>query len=128
MDCQFGIYASPADKVDQWTTLIYLQGDQPPRDLLREISPFLREFHAHQGMEDTESLAAWLTWYLIDSSAFSADELPRIAISRAIRSDIDYFYRLSPGMVEVYTIDELFDWKRIAVAEIPQEPVELDIS
>lgn len=127
MDCQFGIYTSPADKIDQWNALIYLHDDQSPRDLLRDIAPFLREFHARQGMGNAESLAAWLTWYLIDSSVFSASELPRIAVSKEIRGDIDYFYRISPGMVEVYSIDELLDWQRIAAVEIPQEPVELDI-
>ena len=30
-------------------------------------------------------------------------------------------------MVEVYSIDELLDWQRIAAVEIPQEPVELDV-
>lgn len=127
MTCQLGIYDHHDDAIDQWNALIHLRDERPPRNLLREIAPFLREFHVQQDMRDTESLGAWLIWYLIDSSLASANELGHIAVSREVRGDIDYFYKISPGLVEVFRIDELLEWQRIAAAEIIREPVELGI-
>lgn len=123
MTCQIGIYDSPDSSIDHWNTLIYLEYDRSSRDMLREIAPFLRDFV--QDMADTGSLSAWFTWYLIDANLASARESFHIALSREIRSDIDFFYKLSPGAVEVYSIDEVLDWKLIATVEIAQETVEI---
>ena len=123
MTCQIGIYDAPDSGIDHWNTLIYLEYDWSPRDILREIAPFLREFD--QNMADTGSLSAWLTWYLIDANLASARKLFHIALSREIRSDIDFFYKLSPAAVEVYSIDEVLNWKLIATVEVAQETVEI---
>jgi hypothetical protein len=123
MPCQIGIYESPNDSLDNWNALIYLREAQTPRDLLREMAPFLRQFHALHDMHDAESLGAWLTWHLIDSSAVVGMDLPRIALSRQIQTDIEYFCRVTPGLVEVYRVDELLEWRIIAALEIPQDQV-----
>jgi len=125
MSCQIGLYDDRKNTVDQWDALIYLQDDRPPRHVLHQITPFLREFHATQDMADAPSLAAWLTWYLIDASMASGPGLSRIAVSRQVRGDIDFFFKISPGIIEVYSIDEVLEWALIATVEILQETVEL---
>lgn len=123
MSCQIGIYQRSDASLDDWNALIHLQNDPPPRDLLRQLVPFLREFQAFRGMEDAESLGAWLTWHLIDSSAVPDGDWPRVALTRQIETNIDYFCRVSPGVVEVYSIDEVLDWRMIAAMEISPESV-----
>lgn len=123
MTCQFGIYASAAAAMDDWSALILVERDVPPRDLLRDIAPLLRDFHARQGMDDAERLAAWLTWYLVDGNSFAAEGPPGVSVGRTIRPDVDFFYRISPGLVEAFRVDEVLDWRRIAALEIPREEV-----
>ena len=125
MSCQIGIYSDRKITIDQWDVLIYLCEHRSPRDVLRDITPFLREFHTTQDMTETGGLAAWFTWFLIDRGLGTAEDPFGIAISLQIRGDIDFFYKISPGMVEVYRIDELLEWSLIAAVEIPQEAVEL---
>ena len=126
MACQIGIYGDRTNGVDQWDALIQLEDGRSPRDVLREITPFLREFHTQQDMHDTECLASWLNWFLIDASMTSPHTLARIATSREIRPDSDYFYKISPGLIEVYSIDEVLEWRLIAAVEIDLEPIEVE--
>ena len=125
MPCQIGIYEDPNDSLDNWNALIYLEDDRAPRDLLRGVVPFLREFGTAHDMQDAGALSAWLTWYLIDSRVAPEQPLPRVRLSRQIQSQIDAFYRISPGLVEVYSIDELLDWRMIAAVEVPPRPAEV---
>jgi hypothetical protein len=126
MSCQIGIYESPDDSFDHWSSLIYLPDSQTPRDLLRDVVPFLKQFHALHDMHDAGSLGAWLAWHLIDSSVADSMDMPRVSLSRQIQTDIDYFCRVSPGQVEVYNVDEVLEWRIIAAVEIPQEAVEVE--
>lgn len=124
MTCQIGIYEHHDDSLENWNTLISLQNQQPPRELLRRIIPVLKDFQNSQYKRDIGSLSALLTWHLVDSAAVPKGELPRIALSRQIGSNIDYFCRVSPLVVEVYSIDEVLEWQMIAAMEIDQAPVE----
>ena len=72
MKCHIGVYRHANQPMDQWDDLIYLQDRRSAREFLDTLTPFLREFHAHEGMDDTESLAVWLSWHLIDSAAARA--------------------------------------------------------
>ncbi|MEW6749938.1 MAG: hypothetical protein AB1505_03055 [Candidatus Latescibacterota bacterium] len=126
MLCQIGIYADCKDALDHWSALITVQDNRSPRDMLREIAPFLRQFQLQQDMHDTESLAAWLTWYLIEAGMGSDTYPARVSLDRAIRGDINCFYKVSPGLVEVYSVDELLEWKLIAAVEIDRQPLPVE--
>lgn len=128
MRCQIGVYPNAQISLEQGEILVYLSTDQSPREVLDALVPFLRKFHMLQGMAETETLAAWLTWELINMGMVSAEEhgFSGIGLSRRVRSDIEFFYRISPGQAEVFHIDELFDWHPIAAVDIPWEAMELD--
>ena len=66
MSCQLGIYPDRKAGIEDWDFLIYQQDHVAPRDILGALSPFLRTFHAEQGMSETGFLAAGLAWYLVD--------------------------------------------------------------
>jgi hypothetical protein len=128
MRCQIGVYANAQTRLEQGEVLVYLSTDQSPRQVLDAIVPFLRKFHEVQGMSETETLAAWLTWDLVNMGMISAEEhgFSGIALGRKVRSDIEFFFRVSPAQVEVFRIDELLDWHPLAAVDIPCEVVELD--
>ena len=100
MKCHIGVYRDANQPPDQWDGLIYLQDRRSAREFLDTLTPFLREFHANEGMDDTESLAVWLSWHLIDSAAARSEKFFEIALSKDIRSDIDFFFKISAGLVE----------------------------
>ena len=125
MKCQLGVYRSRETALEQWDCLIYLESKRTPRNILRDLTPFLRTFHARRGMRKADSLAAWLIWNLIHRGLVVGDqsEFTGIGVGNEIRGDIDFFFRISPGLVEVHRIDQLLDWIRIAAVEIPLESV-----
>ena len=120
MSCQFGIYADRDVPLDQSEVLIYQEDSGSPRATLNVLSPFLRTFHAEQGMDDTGLLGAALTWYLIDLYLDSMPGiiLPKVEVVKEIQSGGDYFYKISPGCVEVYAVGDRPEWTVIAVLEI----------
>jgi hypothetical protein len=127
MRCQIGVYANSHASFEQGEVLVYLSTDQSARQVLEAVVPFLRRFQVTQGMEQTETLAAWLTWHLINMGMVSADEpgFSGIGLGRRVRSDIEFFFRVTPGRIEVSRIDDLLDWHPLAAVDIPQETLEL---
>ena len=123
MKCHIGVYRHANQPMDQWDDLIYLQDRRSAREFLDTLMPFLREFHAHEGMDDTESLAVWLSWHLIDSAAARGEKFFEIALSKDIRNDIDFFFKISAGLVEVFRIDEVLEWHPVVRTEIPSTAI-----
>ena len=119
MKCQIGVYRDANQPPDQWDGLIYLQDRRSAREFLDALTPFLREFHANEGMDDTGALSAWLAWHLIDSAAARSESFFEIALSKEIRSDIDFFFKVSSGLVEVFRIDQVLEWHPVVRADIP---------
>jgi hypothetical protein len=119
MKCHIGVYRDANQPPDQWDGLIYLQDRRSAREFLDALTPFLREFHANEGMDDTGALSAWLAWHLIDSAAARSESFFEIALSKEIRSDIDFFFKVSSGLVEVFRIDEVLEWHPVVRADIP---------
>jgi len=119
MKCHIGVYRDANQPPDQWDGLIYLQDRRSAREFLDALTPFLREFHANEGMDDTGALSAWLAWHLIDSAAARSESFFEIALSKEIRSDIDFFFKVSFGLVEVFRIDEVLEWHPVVRADIP---------
>ena len=119
MKCHIGVYRDANQPPDQWDGLIYLQARRSAREFLDALTPFLREFHANEGMDDTGALSAWLAWHLIDSAAARSESFFEIALSKEIRSDIDFFFKVSSGLVEVFRIDEVLEWHPVVRADIP---------
>jgi hypothetical protein len=133
---QIGFYDQPLSGSPDMATveaepLIYRHSDGYPGSqteggVLPEILPFLKWFTAERGW-DAEYLSARLLGYLIREhdtamvkyaiSAFGG--LTGFGISKGIHGDIEYFYAVSPNLVQVYTMrgDTLtlvqavhFDW------------------
>ena len=119
MKCHIGVYRDANQPPDQWDGLIYLQDRRSAREFLDALTPFLREFHANEGMDDTGALSAWLAWHLIDSAAARSESFFEIALSKEIRSDIDFFFKVSSGLVEVFRIDQVLEWHPVVRADIP---------
>jgi hypothetical protein len=126
MKCHIGIYRDANQPPDQWDGLIYLHDRRSAREFLDTLTPFLKEFHANEGMDDTGSLSVWLAWHLIDSTADQGEPFLEIAMSREIRSDIDFFFKISSGFVEVYRIDEVLEWHPVVHIEIPSPSVSVN--
>ena len=128
MSCQLGIYPDRKAGIEDWDSLIYQQDHVAPRDILGALSPFLRTFHAEQGMSETGFLAAGLAWYLVDLRLDSTADrvLPKVELTREIHAEISFFYKISPGYVDTFRINELLEWMPIAVLEIPRQTVAVD--
>ena len=128
MSCQFGIYPDRNAGIEDWDFLIYQQDHVAPRDILGARAPFLRTFHAEQGMSETGFLAAGLAWYLVDLRLDSIADivLPKVELTREIHAEISFFYKISPGYVDTFCINELLEWMPIAVLEIPRQTVTVD--
>ena len=125
MKYQIGLYSDEGVAVDQFSALIGIECTDSARDLLNSLTPFLKEFHCAHGMDDTQTLAAWLPWHLIEIGRESFDDLNSIGVSRQINAHIDFFVKLSPGLVEVFRIDELLEWHALARVEITCESVDV---
>tara|TARA_B100001123_G_C14700759_1_gene785196 strand:- start:22 stop:414 length:393 start_codon:yes stop_codon:yes gene_type:complete len=128
MSCQFGIYPDRKAGIEEWDFLIYQQDHLAPRDILSALSPFLRTFHAEQGMSETGFLAAGLAWYLADLRLDSIGDtvLPKVEFTREIQAEIAFFYKISPGYVDTFRINEVLEWMPIAVLEIPRQTAAVD--
>ena len=126
MKCHIGIYRDAYQSPDQWDGLIYLHDRRSARELLDTLTPFLHQFHTSEGMEDTETLSAWLAWHLIDSAAPRSETFFEIAMCKEIRSDIDFFFKISSGLVEGYRIDEVLEWHLVVRTEIPSTALEIN--
>ena len=103
MKCQIGLYSEVDAAVDQFSALVDLECTDSARDLLNSLTPFLKEFHCAHGMDDTQTLAAWLPWHLIEVGRESFDDLSSVGISRQINAHIDFFVKLSPGLKSKYS-------------------------
>ncbi len=126
MNCQIGIYSDLEVSIEQWDTLISLDTDCSPRDLLDSITPLLSAFNTRRGGDDTRGLEAWLVWNLINAGLADAWSFSGIGIDKELRSDMDFFVKISSGLAEVYRIDELLEWNLIARLEVPFDDVEVE--
>ena len=118
MRSQIGIYRETDEDYEHWAGLILLESPLGPRDLLAELAPFLRRFHCGHGMEDAAGLAAWLAWKLVDMRDGGDTSFEGVSIERELAIDIEFFYRVTPGSVEVFRIDEVFEWHPVARLEV----------
>ena len=125
MKYQIGLYSDEDAAVDQFSALIGIECTDSARDLLNSLTPFLKEFHCAHGMDDTQTLAAWLPWHLIEIGRESFEDLSSIGISRHTNAHINFFVKLSPGLVEVFRIDELLEWHALARVEVTCESVDI---
>lgn len=125
MKCQIGLYNEIDAAIDQWVSLIDLQSSNSAKELLEVLTPFLKEFHCEHGMDDTPTLAAWLPWHLIEVGKETFEDLSAIGLNRQINAHVDFFVKLSPGLIEVFRIDELLEWHPLAQVEIVCEPLEM---
>ena len=101
--CQIGIYRTKPTDLTKYHALLYRHSDGYPEGVLPDITPFLETFHSQRGMSDVEYLAAWLIYHLIrpyDDANYG--KYLGHGISTRFHGDIEYFYAISPGLVEVY--------------------------
>ena len=106
---QLGFYSSKEDGIEDWKALLlYRHSDGNPDVILPEIVPFLQEWAANRGLDDSEYAAARLLQHLTNTYDTMMADAPRykgilgFGISKGFRTDIAYFYRIDPGGVRVY--------------------------
>lgn len=106
---QLGFYESKEDGIEDWKALLlYRHCYGNPEVILPEIVPFLQEWSAKRGLDDSEYAAARLLQHLTNAYDTMMKGAPRykgilgFGISKGFRTDIAYFYRIDPNGVRVY--------------------------
>ena len=95
--CQIGFYNSLKKNHNEWEALVYKHWDGYPSNMLPIIVPILQDFHKHRGLDDAEYAAAFLI------SKIKTDYLD-IGVCRDFHGDIDYFYKVGPEGINVYSV------------------------
>ena len=94
---QLGFYGSKDAKINDWKALLYVHSDGNPEVILPEILPFLQEWAAKRGLDDSEYAAARLLQHLANGYDVMMADAPRYkgilgyGISNALHGDIAYF-------------------------------------
>ena len=99
---QIGFYEK-GDKLSEPTALIYRHWDGYPESVLPEIIPVLQDFDQCRGLYDAEFASAWLVAEL-------KDYLGNIGISKTLHGDIEYYYAVYPGRIEIYKPKNFGAW------------------
>lgn len=128
--CQIGIYQSKGSKTKDFEVLLYKHCDGYPDGVLPVIQPFLERFSKDRS-DDVEYCGAWLMHHLIEESIKGTlkhgygpkdgKTFTGYGISNEFHGDIEYFYKIYPGAIEVYQCryDENPDnWKLINTIEL----------
>ncbi len=100
--CQIGIYNNKEVNNHDFVALLYRHTDGYPDGILPDIKPFLKEFDIERGCEDTEYLAARLLQYLCNKHDLHKKDFIGLGICNDFHEDIEYFYKISPHLIEVY--------------------------
>jgi len=137
---QLGVYKTQDTPLEEWEVLLYRHSDGYPGKedgsevgVLPDIIPFLKRFDKERGIGDLEYCGAWLMHHLIEGhiewGKKFAKENPELhskhkdgkdwlshGICKDFHADIEYFYKIYPGGVDVFEIvfgTPLTQWKRI---------------
>lgn len=96
--CQIGFYERDAKRLNDFEALIYKHCTGYPdteEGVLETIIPILQDFDNNRGLDDVEYAAAWLVAKL---KVHYLD----IGICRQFHADIEYFYAIHPGRIDIY--------------------------
>jgi len=126
--CQLGVYESQSTPLEKWGVLLYRHSDGYPgkedgseAGVLPDIIPFLKRFDKERGIRDLEYCGAWLIHHLIEEHIKWGEKFAREhselrgrnkdgkdwlghGICRDFHVDIEYFYKIYPGGVDVFEI------------------------
>ena len=133
--CQIGFYESKDQKNSEFEALIYKHSDGYPDGVLPTLVPMCQVFEERRGMTDTEYLAAWVLASFISFHIKQGRKLSKelrfiknrdgidclgFGICKGFHGDIEYFYKVSPNLIQVYEVGEGLpdEWSNI-VQEIP---------
>lgn len=144
--CQIGFYQEKpkVENLDQFEALIYRHSDGYPGKadgleygVLADLVPFLITFHKNRGLSDAEYAGARTLQHLTNEydkdtieshkkmglSSTPSCEFIGYGICRAFHGDIEYFYAVYSGGVDVYETE--FDalpekWRLIETIPIEQ--------
>ena len=98
--------------------LIYRHMDgypDAPHGVVAHLMPFLEDFQARRGLEDTQYAAAWAMWHLICLKG-QTDYLGYAYCPEGYHGDIEYLYAVSPTHLDVY---------RVTCMNLPMDPSNL---
>lgn len=137
--CQIGFYRRPDQYIKKWDALLYRHCDGYPDSVVPDILPFLQEFQAKRGLDDSDYAAAWLMHYLIDRhiksmmewhKTFGGNVVPSDGrdwlghgITNQLYLDIEYFYAVFPDRLAVYDVPnakKVDTWKLLDTIQIPK--------
>jgi len=121
--CQIGFYESKeqAKNLKDYDALIYVHHDGYPTSehgIPARIVPFLKFFDEKRGLSDTEYAPAWTLHHLIQLSIDNSRDIVKedasmskyfgdgrtctgFGVSNSIHGDLDFFYKVYPGHLEV---------------------------
>jgi len=137
--CQIGIYNKKEDKLEDFEVLIYRHSDGYPGTVsgsqygvLQELVPFLKYWKKTRGISDTEYCGARLLQKLTNTYDGDMLEIEKdrkekmftgilgYGICKTFHSDIEYFYKVYPDEVQVFSVDDFLE-------ERPWTPIKMTL-
>lgn len=132
--CQIGIYESKDALNTEFEALLYKHSDGYPDEVLPTLISVCSLFEERRGMTDTEYLSAWILVSFMGLHIKQSKGLAKrftgtmhpdgidclgFGISKGFHGDIEYFYKVSPNLIQVYETlcNDMHEWKLIQ--EIP---------
>ena len=125
--CQIGIYRTEDQDIKKPDVLLYRHSDGYPGKedgseygVLADLVPFLRTFQEKRGIRDVEYCGAWLMHHLVDLHVQHTKEFAKdfnmlsvptdgkdflgYGVSKGFYGDIEYFYKITPNALKVYSV------------------------
>ena len=139
---QIGFYREKENPHKKFEALVYRHSDGYPEGVLTDIIPFLLWWNKTRGINDLEYVSARLLQYLCNESDLNMKNLEKQmgksmlsntwdftgiyghGISNAFHGDIEYFYKVYPNGLQVYSCG--FDeappkWKLLITIDLNKE-------
>jgi hypothetical protein len=120
--CHVAVYENEEKaKKGQHHALLYKHSDGYPEGILPILEGICQKFQERRGMGDTEYLSAWVLWALVNDSVENMKKWHKedgigpedgieclgFGVCSVIHTDIAYFYKIYPGMIEVFSTSHL---------------------
>ena len=132
--CQLAIYPDEKSKIESAEVFIYKHSDGYPEGVIPTIMPFLNWFEQNRGISDESYCTARLVAHLVlcnDNTVrkFKSKETSPVTdfvdclgfgVDTTLHGDIEFFYHISPKMVQVFKTDsdDADSWEIVGIYKI----------
>ena len=122
-----GIYENAEQDIAKPSALLYKHWDSYPDENVPLLTEICTIFQERRGMNDTEYLAAWVMWWMVNKSVEARKETYKelkqkgstiaeqyeedgidclgYGVSQEFHADIEWYYRINPGEILVYKVN-----------------------